>query len=583
MTRLSPRTALRRTAGGLAVVGLLAAGPLSAGAFAAAAPVKAADPVFTLGGPAQTGLYPYPASGSPRKSTIGITVSNPAEDGGTGDYRGEVTYTFDLSGVAGVADVAFDGEAGAECAVTGATAVCHDDSVWAGLSLLTDLKVGAAKGSEEGDSGTIKVTGAAEGATFTPFTTRVTVGGPDLVMKQLPFDQEPAPGDTQKAPITFTNNGTRAADGVLLTLMYSRGLDLPQRYSNCEYLENSVPGMGDFAWSTALCSIEGEFEAGGTYTLETPLTVRTTERAYYDTFIYRIHEDGADQRAAQRAGASFDRGTGPALTLKKVPSARGVDLNPRDNQQEADFRTKNTADFVAYGDKASGAEGDTVKAGIGFRNKGPAWIGYIRSGEDVATVDFTVPQGASVTAKPDSCRGVSAGGNQRDEQLGAPRYVCDTSMTVREDAEVTLPFELKINEKLIGASGKVTVRSTFLSDPALPFDPEPANNSALLVLNGEDSGSEDSGGTSEGSEGSTTGSTGGSASGTSGEASTSGTPGSGGTSGTSGSTSGSTGAAGGGSLASTGSVALLASGAAAVALAAGGVLYATTRRRVRQD
>ncbi|MCX4964320.1 peptidase [Streptomyces sp. NBC_00654] len=582
MTRLSPRTALRRTAGGLAVAGLLAAGSLSAGALAVAAPVKAADPVFTLGGPAQTGLYPYPASGSPRKSTVGITVSNPAEDEETGGYRGEVTYTFDLSGVAGVADVGFDGEAGAECEVTGATAVCHDDRVWAGLSLLTDLRVGAAKGSKEGDSGTIRVTGAAEGATFTPFTTKVTVGGPDLVMKQLPFDQEPAPGDTQQAPITFTNDGTRAADGVLLTLMYSRGLDLPQRYSNCEYLENSAPEMGDFAWSTALCSIDGEFEAGGTYTLETPLTVKSTERAYYDTFIYRIHEDGADQRAAHRAGARFDRGTGPALTLKKVPSARGLDLNPRDNQQEADFRTKNTADFVAYGDKASGAEGDTVKADIGFRNKGPAWIGYLRSGEDVATVDFTVPQGASVTAKPDSCRGVSAGGNQRDEQLGAPRYVCDTSMTVREDAEVTLPFELKIHEKLIGASGKVTVRNIFLSDPALPFDPKPANNSALLVLNGEDSGSEDSGGTSEGSEGATAGSTGGSASGTSGEAPASGTSG-GGTSGTSGSTSGSTGAAGGGSLASTGSVALLASGAAAVALAAGGVLYATTRRRVRQD
>ncbi|MEE1741972.1 peptidase [Streptomyces sp. BE147] len=582
MTRLSPRTALRRTAGGLAVAGVLAAGSLSAGALAVAAPVKAADPVFTLGGPAQTGLYPYPESGSPRKSTVGITVSNPAEDEETGDYRGEVTYTFDLSGVAGVADVGFDGQAGAECEVTGATAVCHDDRVWAGLSLLTDLKVRAAKGSKEGDSGTIKVTGAAKGATFTPFTTEVTVGGPDLVMKQLPFDQEPAPGDTQQAPITFTNNGTRAADGVLLTLMYSRGLDLPQRYSNCEYLENSAPEMGDFAWSTALCSIDGEFEAGGTYTLETPLTVKSTERAYYDTFIYRIHEDGAAQRAAQRAGASFDRGTGPALTLKKVPSARGLDLNPRDNQQEVDFRTKNTADFVAYGDKASGAEGDTVKADIGFRNKGPAWIGYLRSGENVATVDFTVPQGASVTAKPDSCRGVSAGGNQRDEQLGAPRYVCDTSMTVREDAEVTLPFELKIHEKLIGASGKVTVRDIFLSNPALPFDPKPANNSALLVLNGEDSGSEDSGGTSDGSEGSegaTSGSTGGSASGTSGEASASGSSGSG----ASGSTSGSTGAAGGGSLASTGSVALLASGAAAVALAAGGVLYATTRRRVQQD
>lgn len=584
MTRLSPRTALRRTAGGLAAAGLLAAGSLAAGSFASAAPVSAADPVFTLGGPAGTGLHPYPASGSPKKSTAGITVANPAEDEESGGFQGRVTYTFDLSGIAGVADIGFDGEAGGDCKVTGATAICHDSGVWPGLNGVADLEISAAKGSKDGDSGTIKVTGAAEGATFKPFTTKVTVGGPDLVMKQLPFEQEPAPGEKQKAPITFTNNGTRAADGVLLTLMYSRGLDLPQRYSNCEYLENSLPEMGDFAWSTALCSIDGSFEAGGTYTLETPLTVESTERAYYDTFIYRIHEGGAAQRTAQRAGARFDQGKGPALALKKVASTRGVDLDPHDNQQEVDFRTKNTADFVAYGDEASGAEGDTVKADIGFRNEGPAWIGYLRSGEDVATVDFTVPQGATVTAKPASCRGVSAGGNHRDEQLGAPRYFCDTSMTVREDAKVPLPFELKIDEQLIGSSGKVSVRNTSLSDPALPFDPKPGNNTAQFVLNGDDSGSEDSGGTSEGSAGSTTGSTEGATSGTAGTSGSSGDSASGtsGTTGTSGSTTGTTGSSQGGSLASTGSVALAASGAAAVALAAGGVLYATTRRRVRQ-
>ncbi|MGX1895000.1 peptidase [Streptomyces anulatus] len=579
MTPFSPRSALRRAAGSLAAAGLLAAVPLAG----AAAPARAADvPVFALGGPAETGLNPYPESGEPRHSTLGFTIDNPSQDEENGGYEGDFTLTFDLSGIDGIADVAFDGESGgADCEVTGTKAVCEDWGIWPGSRRAADLLVTAAEGSEVGDTGTIRVTGEAEGATFTPFTTRLTVGGPDLVMHRLPFDQELNPGDEQQAPITFTNRGSRDADGVLLTLMYSRGLDIPQRYANCEYTvdDPDVPGIG---WTTALCSVEGAFEAGGTYTLATPLTIEATTRAYYDTFVYRIHEDGAAQRAAQRASAPFARGAGPVL--KAVPvkasqqgaTARGSDLNPGDNQQEADFRTKNTADFVAYGDEASGAAGTTVRADIGFRNEGPAWIGNIRSGEDVATVDFTVPQGASVIAKPDRCRAVTADGKYREDQKSpAPRYVCDTSMTVRDGAGLDLPFELRIDKAVIGASGEVTVRSTWLQNPALPFDPKPANNTAYLVLNGEGGGA-DSGGTTGGGDGG------------SGEPSTPPTPAPdpdrspSGTSGSSASTTsgGSAGTTGGsGGLASTGSIALIASGTATAALAAGLVLFTAARRR----
>lgn len=582
MTRFSPRAALRRAAGSLAAAGLLAAATLAG----AAAPANAADTqVFTLGGPAETALNPYPESGEPRHSTVGITVNNPSQDDEhdeDGGYGGHFTLTFDLSGIDGVADVAFDGESSsADCEITGTKAVCEDWGIWPGSQPAVDLLATAAEGSEAGATGTIKVTGEAEGVTFTPFTTRLTVGGTDLVMERLPFDQELNPGDKQQAPITFTNRGTRAADGVLLTLLYSRGLDIPQRYTNCEYTVDDPddPGIG---YTTALCSVEGSFEAGATYTLATPLTIEATSRAFYDTFVYRIHEDGAAQRAAQRAGAPFERGDGSVLKAvlvkKKGAAARSSDLNPRDNQQEVDFRTKNTADFVAYGDEASGAAGTTVKADIGFRNEGPAWIGHIRSGEDVATVDFTVPQGASVTAKPDRCRAVTAEGKYREDQKSpAPRYTCDTSMTVRDGEGLDLPFELRIDKALIGASGKVTVRNIRLQNPALPFDPKPANNTAFLILNGEGGGS-GSGGTTGGSDGG------------SGEPSTpptttpepeespSGTSGSSASTTSGGGSAGTTGGSGGG-LASTGSIALIASGTAAAALAAGLLLFTAARRR----
>ncbi|WDT88929.1 peptidase [Streptomyces sp. SCSIO-PteL053] len=576
MTRSTPRTVLHRAAGSLAA-GLLAAASLAG----AAAPAQAADtPVFTLGGPAETALHPYPESGEPKSSTVGISLNNPSEDEENGGFGGYFTLTFDLSGVAGVADVKFEGEGNPDCEVTGTKAVCEDWGIWPGLQGAADLLVTAADGSENGDTGTITVTGEAEGATFTPFTTRLTVGGPDLVMERLPFKTELTPGEKQQAPITFANRGTRDADGVLLTLRYSRGLDIPQRYSNCEYTVDD-PGQPDFGSTTALCSVEGAFEAGATYTLATPLTLEATERAYYDTFLYRIQEDSAAQRAAQRAGAAFERGTGgvlKAVPAKKGPAARSADLDPYDNQQDVDFRTKNTADFVAYGDDVAGAEGSFVKADIGFRNEGPAWIGHIRSGEDVATVDFTVPQGASVTSKPERCRAVTADGKYREDQTSpAPRYVCNTSMTVRDGSGLDLPFELRVDKAMVGASGAVTVRNTWLQNPKLPFDPKPGNNTAYLVLNGEGDGDgSDSGGATEGGDGG------------SGEPSTpptspdpeeseSGTSGSTTSGGSSAGTAG--GSGDGGGLASTGSIALIASGMAAAALAAGLVLFTAARRR----
>ncbi|MFC9174762.1 MULTISPECIES: peptidase [Streptomyces] len=477
MTRFCPRTAPLRRAGGLAAAALLlAAGPLT---VAAAAPARAADPVYALGGPAETALHPYAeGGGEPKRSTAGITVTRAADE----VYEGEFTVTFDLTGIAGVADAAFDARAGVECAPAGPrTTVCTGHGISPGPSTVTDLLLSAAAGSGQGASGTVRVTGEAGGAAFTPYTTKVTVGGPDLVMHKLPFDHEPTPGRKQQAPITFTNRGSRDADGVVLTLRYSRGLDIPQRYSNCAY-------TADATWTTARCSVPGVFEAGATYTLAAPLTLQATARAYRDIFVYGIHEAGTARRAAAAAAPTTERGPGAvlrAVPVKQRPSARSVDLEPGDNEQEADFRTANTADFIAYGDEASGPAGATVTARLGFRNDGPAWIGYLRSGETVAAVDFTVPQGATVTSAPKGCRGVTAEGAYReDRQAPAPRYVCPTPATVREGGGLDLSFGLRIDKVLSGAAGSVTVRGPGLRAPGLPFDPKPGNNTARVVLNG---------------------------------------------------------------------------------------------------
>ncbi|MFD0024993.1 peptidase [Streptomyces sp. NPDC058382] len=565
MRSTTPRAALRRAAGSLAAVGLLAAG-----ALALTGPAHADGPVMGFGGPAETALYPYPESGAPRQSSVAVTVDNPSQDEEHGGFDGEYTVTFDLSGIEGVADAVFGEQGGADCAITGTTGVCHDSGISPGTNPLPELRVTAAKGSEEGDSGTIRVTGTADGADFTPFATRIGVGGPDLVMERVPLKQELDPGETQPVPLAFANHGTRAADGVLLTLMYTRGVEFTERYQNCEYTEGDAD-RGVSVRTTALCSVPGSYEPGAVYELAEPLTLRATPHAYRDTLVYRVDEGGP----AERSGARSSPGArGNVLTLEELPTARSADLNPGDNQQEADFRTANTADFVAYGDTADGPAGGTVEADIGFRNEGPAWIGNLRSGESVATVDFTVPEGASVTDWPGGCRGVTAGGQYRKEQTGAPRYLCATPMAVREDADFALHFDLKITEAVTGASGAVVVRNARQQDPLLPFDPKQENNTASFVLNAEEPGGPGTGGTGAATSGSTGGPSTAGGSGTDGGSATGGSSATGAT----GSTGSGTGGSGGG-LAATGTSALTAAAAAVAALLAGGVLYVTTRRR----
>ncbi|MET7642864.1 peptidase [Streptomyces sp. NPDC005426] len=577
MRRTTPRAALRRAAGGFAAAGLLAAGSLTL-----TAPAQASVPSFTLGGPAGTALHPYPATGAPQKASLAFTVDNPSEDEENGAFQGEYTVRFDLSALAGVADVSFDGDGGADCTTTGTIAVCHDRGILPGLSTLARLEVTAAKGGKDGATGSIEVTAEADGATFTPFTARVGIGGPDLSMRRLPFRTELEPGDTQPVPVTFTNNGTRAAEGVLLTLRHTRGMEFTERYRNCEYSEDDL-GMGSpGAWTTALCSFGGSYEPGVTYTLSEPPSLRATKRAYYDSLLYRIAEDGPAARAAQRGGARYSPGKGATLALREAPAALTADLNPGDNQQDADFRTANSADFAAYGDRAEGAAGDSVEVNVGFRNRGPAWIGNIRSGEDVATVDVTVPEGASVVSAPGTCRGVTADGQYREDRTAAPRYFCSTPMSVREDAVLTLPFVLRITEVAEGASGKVVVRNTRLADPELPFDPEPADNTASLVLNARDTEPGDSGATTDGGASGGTavagGSTGGGGPDSAGGTSTS----SGGSTGSAGSAGTDLGGSTGGGLAATGSHALATGAAALAALVAGGVLLTVSRRRAHR-
>ncbi|MFC9298077.1 LPXTG cell wall anchor domain-containing protein [Streptomyces sp. NPDC057011] len=466
----------------LAAVGLAAVG-------LAAAPANAADPVFTLTSPAEIGLRPHPGQNGqkPQKTSVEFRVEN--ETGNVFDRQS--TFTIDLSPLKGVADVALDKEQSPGCTLAATTVTCKDWAIWTHGSNVVSLDLTAAKDSKVGTVADLTMTGKAEGATFKPATTKVKVGGPDLVLEEAALKAKLVPGETQPLPIVFSNAGTESVDGVALEMNTTHGIGLVERYDNCTYSQNDGAGQPwNAGWSTTVCILDGEYKPGTVYEVTGALTLKAAPHAFIDGMTYAVHAAGAQPKTTQK----LDRpSTGKLLTVverqSKAAGLRSADIDPSDNQHEFDFQTKNTADFAARSVSLKGKAGDTVKADFGFDNKGPAWVAYLRSGEDVARTDIVIPQGAKVTKVPAQCQGVNADGSYREQNPGAPRYFCGTTHIVGETEKVSYPFELKIEQVVADATGSVSVGQwTPSGTKPQDWDPNHANNKAAFVINGKDGG-----------------------------------------------------------------------------------------------
>ncbi|MFZ3499816.1 LPXTG cell wall anchor domain-containing protein [Streptomyces sp. 5.8] len=468
---------MRKNISLLAAAGLVAVG-------LAATPAYAADPVFTLVSPAETGLHPHPGdAGKPQTTTVGFVVENETGKG----FGEQSTYTIDLSPLKGVADVKLTPERSNGCTLTAAKVTCTDWVVWPHGSEVVALDLAAAKGSKIGTVVDLTMTGAAQGATFKPTTTKVKVGGPDLVLEEAKLKSKIVPGETQPLPIVFGNAGTESVDGVALELQTTHGMGLVEEYDNCAYSEDDTEGQPwNVGWGTTVCTFDNEIKPGEVWEIAGALTLEAAPHAFIDELIYGVHEAGSQPKSTQKFSTPR---TGKKLGLK-VRSAkaapRAVDLDPWNNQQEFGFQVKNTADLVADSTFLKGKAGETVKAELGFHNEGPAWVAYLRSGEGVALTDIVIPAGAKVTKVPKSCTAATASGGHREQQLGAPRYRCETSHVIGEKQKFSYPFELKIEKVIADATGSVSVGG-WSPEGTVPasWDPKHANNKAAFVINGK--------------------------------------------------------------------------------------------------
>ncbi|MFE0602622.1 peptidase [Streptomyces sp. NPDC058892] len=453
----------------------------------AATPAHAADPALVLAGPAEIGLRPHPGqSGEPQKTSVAFRLVN--DTASAFDRRS--TFTIDLSGLKGVADVALAKHQGSDCTLTEAAVTCTRPALWKGETRVVDLDLSAASGSKAGATADLTVTGEAEGATFRSATTTVRVGGPDLVLERARLKEEQKPGDTQNLSVVFANEGTESVKGVVLEVRTTHGIDLLEQYDNCSYSEDTGEGQPlNTGWSTAQCLLEGEYTPGAVYGVDGPLTLKAAPHAFADTLTYAVYADGHQPKAA---GTAKKPAGGKKLAVRERAagaSARSGDLDPWNNMQEFDFRTRNSADLVAWPVSLAGGVGETVRADFGFRNNGPAWVAELRSGESVARTDIVIPAGTKVTRVPAGCHGVNADGTAREQALGAPRYFCSTGHVVGERERFAYPFELKIEQVVANAAGSVSVgRWTPEGTAGQPWDPNHANDKAPVVIAAKDGG-----------------------------------------------------------------------------------------------
>ncbi|MFC5800779.1 hypothetical protein [Streptomyces formicae] len=388
-----------------------------------------------------------------RSVTLDLGLSHDNADHRVTDGR----LTVDVSGLAGIADVTWP----ENCAPAGTTALCTVPEVpAAGPGGSVPVQVRAAAEAEVGASGRITyqataTTTMAGGVLTAPdgFETTVRIGsGPDLVLDRPAPVEGVAPGSTVPVPFSVVNNGNEPANGVRVTLYVTRGLDVGGVAPEC----TATPlGEGAIKPVTMVdCAFDDVVEPGAGFTLPAPLTATVAPYAL---------DERIDMGVAAGDGAA--------------------DLAPEDNGGVAAVKAENTADFAIRGAKVTGAAGETVRAELTFRNKGPAWVANLGSGDPVAAIDLIVPEGATVTAVPENCTPRTLDGDWVEEPTGAPRYRCELPLWVAEKQAVTFPFQLRIDTVVPRASGKITLTHPYSTTQPLAFDPNVRNNTAKLVLN----------------------------------------------------------------------------------------------------
>ncbi|MEU3184780.1 hypothetical protein ABZ707_11325 [Streptomyces sp. NPDC006923] len=314
--------------------------------------------------------------------------------------------------------------------------------------------------------------------------------GAELVFGQSAPIGGVRPGDTATVSFSVKNKGAGPASRVALFLDGSQGLSFSQKYSNCVYEETPAQDEGP-AQVNAVCDIEQTLEPGVVYVPEKPLGVTLLDRALYERLSLTIQPDAATFPDGTQHGGGAD----PVLRL--VPQEPPADPGATYGYERLDvgITARNTADFALSGANVTGKAGDTVSAEVAFANKGPAWVAN-DVGSPIGVFDVGIPAGTTVTTAPEFCSPAGPGGGAPKKAADASVYRCTTPYNYAdEDSRRSYPFRLRIDKVVANATGKVAFVKGEHRWGTLPFDTNPANNTAAVVVNASGEGPGTGGGT----------------------------------------------------------------------------------------
>lgn len=459
--------------GALRVAATLAAAGLACG-LVGPGPAFAADPPSASIRFGDQGYdYRISAGGSPGKSFAvyysGINLEKPK-------------LTFDFSDIASFARVNARGAAalGAKCEVEGTSVVCDVASLreWTVLPLHIEPKTDARAGQK--GKITAAVTADNLERSITASKTVTVTSGVDLVATEWHLDDSDnhvKPKDEIITPVGVANVGNLTAQGVQLTFRLGHGL-VPAQYSDCTYAQQRHA-------TTVVCDLP-------TVTLEpgfmlTGIDISSTVAAdgYGNASVtYLAEADDVASDLPEALAANAKKGAGgktfaSKVAKKAIPSAsakapKPTDVDDRDNFGGTAYYIKNTLDLVAVGAEASGSVGNTVKVTVGAKNNGPASGNTNRSGgEPFVILELRLPEGTELVSVPANCR---------VDTVHPANVRCDSPETLYVGESYLVELPLKITKVTENAAGLV---SFFHKDS----DPDPSNNTANIVINPAEGGS----------------------------------------------------------------------------------------------
>ncbi|NGO46107.1 COG1361 family protein [Streptomyces ureilyticus] len=372
--------------------------------------------------------------------------------------------TVDASGIDNVAVLAPDSQQVIDHCTTGTPSFTCSVRLNSDTRELLNFR--PAEGAQAGDTGILHYALKPEGLPAVRGSVTMIAGWPELRVSKSPISGDLPVGQTTNVPILIRNTGDVPARGIVLRFDDTDYLSTAVQHSNCRY-----PRDGETGRAVQCMLPDAIIAPGETWRVTPALRVKPARDASGEFLSYGawpFHTAGRGSSGAccvENPDPGLTPGNAAPLSLTRDPAdgkGRTFTTNREPTITRVPVRT--TADVEVFGASVRGEVGSRHRIRIGYRNNGPARLGW-------PSIEFIAPPGTEVTQAP-----YDPGA---EENVCVPghngrSYTCIqlADFAERIGQKVFYEFELRITSKdsrsgCVAVSGTRTVK-----------DPQPGNDKA---------------------------------------------------------------------------------------------------------